>query len=95
MRVTEWAADQRLLSFEEVVAASQPATFCAFGDHLLFVDGVIYAFPRSPRPRDLAHPGRVPGAYVVTNPVGIEFGWQHLDLCTCPLCVDMLQTAVA
>jgi hypothetical protein len=45
MAVTEQAAHRRLLSFEEVVAATQPATFSVFGDHLLHVDGAVYALP--------------------------------------------------
>jgi hypothetical protein len=91
----ERAADRRLLSIEEVVAARRPATLCAFGDHLLFLDGTVYALPHSPEPSDLAEPLHLPGAYVITHTVGIEFGWQHLDDCPCPLCAGAPQKKVA
>jgi len=95
MRITKRAADGRLLSFEEVVAASEPATFSVFGDHLLFLDGIVYALTRSPGPSDLVQPMSIPGAYVVTQTAGIEFGWQHLHECTCDLCLDDQQKQVA
>jgi hypothetical protein len=95
VRVIERAADRRLLSLEEVIAARRPATFSAFGDHLLYLDGTVYALPRSPEPSDLAEPLRLPGAYVITHTVGIEFGWQHLDECPCPLCTGAPQKQVA
>lgn len=95
MRVTGRAEDRRLLSFEEVVAASQPATFSVFGDNLLYLEGTVYALPRSPEPSDLAQPMSLPGAYVVTQTVGIEFGWQHLNECTCHLCMGGPQRKVA
>jgi hypothetical protein len=86
MRVTDRAAHRRLLSFEEVAAASRPATFSAFGDNLVYVDGAVYSLPHSPGPSELEQPMTLPGAYVVTQTVGIEFGWQHLNGCTCDLC---------
>jgi len=95
VRITERAADRPLLSLEEVVAASWPATFSAFGDHLLYLDGAVYALPRSPEPSDLAEPLRLPGAYVITQTVGIEFRWRHLDECPCPLCTGAPQKKVA
>jgi hypothetical protein len=95
MRVTERAAPGRLLSFEEVAAASQPATFSVFGDHLLYLDGAVYSLSHSPEPSDLARPLDLPGAYVVTQTVGIEFGWQHLNECTCDLCIGDQQKKVA
>jgi hypothetical protein len=95
MRVTERAAHRRLLSFEEVAAASRPATFSVFGDHLLYLDGAVYSLPHSPEPSDLARPLDLPGAYVVTQTVGIEFGWQHLTECVCDLCIGDQQKKVA
>ena len=95
MRVTKQAVDRRLLSLEEVVAARQPATFSVFGDNLLYLDGAVYALPRSPEPSDLAEPLRLAGAYVVTQTVGIEFGWRHLNECPCHLCMGTPQEQVA
>jgi hypothetical protein len=89
MSVTERAAERRLLSFEEVAAASQPATFSAFGDHLLYLDGTVYALPRAPQPSELLDPLRLPGAYVVTQTVGIELGWQHPNGCMCTLRISV------
>jgi hypothetical protein len=95
MRVIEGAADRPLLSFEEVAAAHRPATFSAFGDHLLYLEGTVYALPRSPHPSDLAEPLRVRGAYVITQTVGIEFGWRHLDDCTCTWCMGTPESQAA
>jgi hypothetical protein len=95
MAANKPAPNRPLLSLEEVIAASHPATFSAFGDNLLYLDGAVYALPRRPEPPDLRQPLGMPGAYVLTQTVGIEFGWQHLDECTCDLCSEELQTKVA
>jgi hypothetical protein len=95
MRVIEGAADRPLLSLDDVAATHRPATFSGFGDHLLYLEGTVYALPRSPEASDMAEPLSLPGAYVVTQTVGIEFGWQHLNECTCHLCMDELQRPAA
>jgi hypothetical protein len=95
MRVIEGAADRPLLSLDDVAATHRPATFSGFGDHLLYIEGTVYALPRRPEPPDLAQPMSLPGAYVVTQTVGIEFGWQHLNECTCDLCMEGPQRAAA
>jgi hypothetical protein len=79
---------RRLLSLEEVVAAGRPAAFSCYGDYLAYVDATVYSLPREPEPHDLAQPLALPGAYVVTGSIGIEFGWHHLDGCDCAICAD-------
>jgi hypothetical protein len=70
---------QRLLSIEEVREAGLPAVLCAFGDHLAYVGGTIYALPRELDPCELADLPGLSGAYEVTHVVGIEYGWRHLE----------------
>jgi hypothetical protein len=81
---------RRQLFFDEVVAAGRPAIFSAYGDHLLYVDGTIYALTRDPDPSELAEPRSFSGAYVVTHTIGTEFGWRHLETCDCPFCADQV-----
>jgi len=77
---------RRWLTFNEVRTAGLPATYSGFGDHLAFVEGNIYAFPRKPERMELDEPYRVPGVYVISNTVGVEHGWEHLESCDCHLC---------
>jgi hypothetical protein len=74
-------AGQRPLTIEEVRAAGRPALFSAFGDHLAYLDGTIYALPREPDQRDLANLPSLPGAYEITTVVGIEYGWYQFEDC--------------
>jgi hypothetical protein len=73
------------LSLEDVRASGQPATFDAFGDSLVFLDGTVWSVPRLGIP-DLPHLAQQPDAYPVTVEVGIEFGWHHLEGCDCRFC---------
>ena len=76
------------LTFQEVQAVGLPATYSGFGDHLAFVEGAVYAFPRRPERVELHEPHRVPGVYMVNSTVGAEHGWEHLDSCECHLCLQ-------
>jgi hypothetical protein len=74
------------LSLDEVRSAGRPATFAAFGDHLLYHDGVVHVLPHAP---DLEKPTELlshPEVYRITSSAGIEFGWLHLEGCDCPRC---------
>ena len=79
MDARELERGQRLLTIEEVREAGLPALFSAFGDHLAYVDGTIYALPREPGSRDLANLSSLSGVYEVTSVAGIEYGWYHLE----------------
>ena len=83
---TRAAPSRRRLTLDEVRQASVPAVFRAFGDHLIYVGGTVYSLPAEPDPDDLATNLSLPGTYVVSEEVGIEFGWEHLHDCDCPLC---------
>jgi hypothetical protein len=72
---------QRPLTIEEVREAGRPAILSAFGDHLAYIDGTIYALPRELDPCELADLPGLFGAYEVTHVVGIEYGWYHLAGC--------------
>lgn len=76
----------RWLALDEVVKAGVPAIFSAFGDHLVYVGGSVYALPREPLPAEVTEPRALPGAYVLSNPAGVEYGWHHLHDCGCSLC---------
>ena len=71
----------QLLGIDEVRAAGLPALFSAYGDHLAYVDGTIYALPRELDPCELADLPGLSGAYPVIHVVGIEYGWQHIEAC--------------
>ena len=74
------------LSLDEVRRAGRTATLAAFGDYLLFNDGVVHALPHAP---DLEKPTELlshPAVYRITSSAGIEFGWLHLEGCDCPRC---------
>ena len=73
---------RRPLTIEEVREAGRPAIFSAFGDHLVYLDGIIYALPREPDPSELADLPHLSGAYEMTTVVGIEYGWYELAACT-------------
>jgi hypothetical protein len=85
-----FAGGRPQLFLDEVVAAGRPAIFSAYGDHLLYVDGTIYALPRDPNPLDLTEPRSPSDAYVVTHTTGIEFGWRHLETCDCRFCAGQV-----
>lgn len=71
----------QLLGIDEVRAVGLPAQFSAYGDHLVYVDGTIYALPRELDPCDLADLPSLSGVYAVSHVVGIEYGWQHIEAC--------------
>jgi hypothetical protein len=77
---------QRPLSLDEVREAGLPALFAAYGDLLVYKDGVVYALPDLTVPLSLARPEEHPGAYVVRERVGIEYPWLHLADCACRFC---------
>jgi hypothetical protein len=79
MGARELKRGQRPLTIEEVREAGLPAIFSAFGDHLAYVDGTIYALPREPDPCELADLPGLLGVYEVSSVVGIEYGWYHLE----------------
>ena len=54
---------RRPLTIEEVREAGRPAIFSAFGDHLVYLDGIIYALPREMEPCELADLPHLSGAY--------------------------------
>lgn len=93
MAIARAGARGRLFSLDDVIDARQPATFSAFGDHLLFVDGIVYSLPRDPMPSEFAEPLDVPGSYIVTQTVGIEYGWRHVAGCDCSLCAPEMRQA--
>ena len=72
----------QLLGIDEVRAAGLPALFSAYGDHLAYVDGTIYALPRELDPCELADVPSLSGVYTVSHVVGIEYGWRHVEPCT-------------
>ncbi len=84
----------RPLSIEEVEAAGLPARFSAFGDDLVFRDGVVYALPDGAY-AEADDPERLLGTYVVTERVGIEYGWRHEAGCLCPFCAPEADRRVA
>jgi hypothetical protein len=74
------------LSLDEVRSAGRTATFAAFGDHLLYHDGVVHVLLHA---LDLEKPAEAlshPGVYRLKSSVGVEFGWLHLEGCDCPRC---------
>jgi hypothetical protein len=71
----------QLLGIDEVRAAGLPAMFSAYGDHLAYVDGTIYALPHELDPCELADLPGLSGAYEVSHVVGIEYGWRHIEPC--------------
>jgi len=85
----------RPLSFEEVEAAGLPALFSAFDDLLIYKDGTVHALPSTAGPADLAQPEQLPGAYAVTQRVGIEHPWLHASGCPCRFCAPEADWQVA
>ena len=82
MKAREGKPTGQLLDIDEVRAAGLPALFSAYGDHLAYVDGTIYALPRELDPCELADLPGLSGAYPVIHVVGIEYGWRHIEACT-------------
>jgi hypothetical protein len=77
---------RRRLTLDEVRQARVPAVFRDFGDNLVYIGGTVYSLPAESDPHDLETNLALPDTYVITNGVGIEFGWEHLHDCDCPLC---------
>jgi hypothetical protein len=83
-------AGRRRLTFEEVLAAGQPAVYREFGDHLLYVDGRFFDVrePGAPTPIDVGG-SSLPAANEPPDArrgVGIEYGWRHAADCPCSYC---------
>jgi hypothetical protein len=77
---------RRPLLLEEVEAAGLPAFFTSFGDRLVYRDGSVYSLPSALEPAEVAQLEKLPGAYAVTQRVGIEYPWLHSDSCGCRFC---------
>jgi hypothetical protein len=75
-----------LMAYEEVTAIGAPAVYEAFGDHLVFIDGVIYALPEGFESYGEVDAPSIVGARRITNVVGVEYGWRHLRDCACERC---------
>jgi hypothetical protein len=75
-----------MLAYDEVAALGEPAIFSAFGDHLVFVQGTVYELPAGVPAGQFTQPHLIQGARPITNLVGAEFGWRHLEGCRCRLC---------
>ena len=81
----------RRLTFEEVLAAGQPAVYRKFGDHLLYVQGRLFDVqePTAPIEVGLPHAASARDPLVDrTLTVGIEYGWQHSTGCGCSFCAE-------
>ena len=81
MRSGSGRAGRQPLTTEAFRAAGLPAIFSAFGDHLAYVDGAVYALPRKLDRRELADLPDPQGAYEVTTVAGIEYGWNQVEAC--------------
>ncbi len=81
-------AGRRRLTFEEVLAAGQPAVYQKFGDHLLYIDGRFFDVrePGSPIEVGLASQPEEPEPLVARRAVGVEYGWRHAADCGCSYC---------
>lgn len=81
-------AGRKRLTFEEVLAAGQPAVFREFGDHLLYVGGRFFDVhePGSPVEVGLDLPVEEPQPQIARHAVGIEYGWRHSAGCPCSFC---------
>jgi hypothetical protein len=88
--VTTQTWDGRRLTFEEVLAAGQPAVYRKFGDHLLYVHGRLFDMhePAAPVEVSLTLPSSKRGGPQVDRAltVGIEYGWRHPAGCDCSFC---------
>ena len=85
-----WAG--RRLTFEEVLAAGQPAVYRKFGDHLLYLRGRLFDVrePAAPVEVGLARLSSERESPPVGRAasVGIEYGWRHSAGCDCSFCGD-------
>lgn len=79
----------RRLTFEEVIAAGQPAVYRKFGDHLLYVQGRLFDVHEPTAPVEVGPPlpasAHDPLAARALT-VGIEYGWHHSAGCGCSFC---------
>ena len=72
----------RRLCLEQVLEAGLPAVYRRYGERLLYLDGRIF---------DASDPGALAEVAIITpgaagETVGLEFGWQHADDCSCAFC---------
>ena len=81
-------AGRKRLTFEEVLAAGQPAVYRQFGDHLLYVDGRFFDVrePGAPTPIEVGTSSSLRDAHAAHRAVGIEYGWRHAADCSCSFC---------
>lgn len=82
-------AGRRRFTFEEVLAAGQPAMYRKFGDHLLFLDGRVFDVGQPSAPIEVGVASRPEEHRPVADralSVGIEYGWHHAADCPCSYC---------
>ena len=81
-------AGRRRLTFEEVLAAGQPAVYRQFGDHLLYVGGRFFDVrePGAPTPIEVDASSSLRDAQAAPRAVGSEYGWRHAADCSCSFC---------
>jgi hypothetical protein len=81
-------AGRRRLTFEEVIAAGQPAVYRQFGDHLLYVEGRFFDVrePGAPTLIEVGASSSRRDAHAAHRGVGIEYGWRHAADCSCSFC---------
>ena len=85
------ALANRRLTFDEVLAAGQPAVYRKFGDHLLYVQGRLFDVREPAAPVEVGlspSPQREQPAADRVASVGIEYGWRHSAGCPCDYCID-------
>jgi hypothetical protein len=74
------------MAYDEVTAIGVLAVYEAFGDHLVFIDGTIYALPEGFESYGAVDVSSIVGAVRITSVVGVEYGWRHLRDCACGRC---------
>ena len=89
------ATGRRPLTFEEVLAAGQPAVYRKFGDSLLYVDGRFFDVhePGAPVEVGLETRPEEPRLQTARTSVGIEYGWRHSAECACSYCSGAREAA--
>jgi hypothetical protein len=90
-------AGRRRLTFEEVLAAGQPAVYRQFGDHLLYIGGRLFEVRKTGSPIELEMilPRKEREALAAHRAasVGIEYGWHHAADCPCSYCTTSREAA--
>jgi hypothetical protein len=74
------------LTLDDVRESGQLAFLCSFGDNLVYLRGTVYSVPNQTDGHDVEELVRHPDSYPVTAGAGIDFGWYHVDGCSCEFC---------